>query len=405
MAAAPAAAPAEAPAVAARDIKMQFDPNTHDCVTDLRGLCRLPADPDDEGVATFRVFILPKGHTVHVPGKSGSYACYGRACFKTSICTVHFHAETKRQDELLIAFVDYGMLSNGGMSGMYVMSLQLPLQKARNVFEETPRYTSIKDVCGFSPIKVSEQPWCALLQPALERQQICKDTNVYKPADIYAYMSKVPLASRLDTLEATANTDIAKLVSDLARQDQRAAEKAKAKFTSRLQANMQFFRNLGLDKYGGADRDRLIKVNDSTTGVEWLNTPLRQSLQGGDARLISTAVRHISRTGEPKTPPEKAEKAKAAPVNPEHDEDDEFIDLDAVDLGAESLEQETTAAQPDEQPPRTKRTRTVPIRLEAEVAGTKKAKPGPKGKGKVCVCLEIAITNDMCVHACRCVCV
>ena len=91
-------------------------------------------------------------------------------------------------------------------------------------------------------------------------------------------MSKVPLASRLDKLEATANTDIANLVSDLARQDQRAAEKAKAKFTSRLQANMQFFRNLGLDKYGRADRDRLIRVNDSTTGVEWLNTPMRQEL-------------------------------------------------------------------------------------------------------------------------------
>ena len=214
---------------------------------------------------------------------------------------------------------------------------------------------------------------------------------------IYAYMSKVPLASRLDKLEATANTDIAKLVSDLARQDQRAAEKAKAKFTSRLQANMQFFRNLGLDKYGRADRDRLIRVNDSTTGVEWLNTPMRQSLQGGDARLVSTAVRHISRTGEPKTAPEKAEKAKAAPV-PEHDEDEEFaIDLDAVDLGAESLEQEKRTAQ-DEQPLRTKRTRTAPNRLEAEVACTKKAKPGSKGKGKVCVCLANAITNEMCVR-------
>ena len=208
---------------------------------------------------------------------------------------------------------------------------------------------------------------------------------MYKSSDIYAYMSKVPLASRLDKLEATANTDIANLVSDLARQDQRAAEKAKAKFTSRLQANMQFFRNLGLDKYGRADRDRLIRVNDSTTGVEWLNTPMRQSLQGGDARLVSTAVRHISRTGEPKTAPEKAEKAKAAPV-PEHDEDEEFaIDLDAVDLGAESLEQEKRTAQ-DEQPLRTKRTRTAPNRLEAEVACTKKAKPvDPRARAR-CVC-------------------
>ena len=233
MESAPAAAPAAAPSAApiqtetdgtARKMQYPFDPEITQCVPDIRALCSLPADPDEDGVHTLRALLLPKGKSVHVPDEPGCYATIGPFRTQTALCIIHFHESTQREDELLLSFVDYGMVSNGAMHGIYVMTLQLPLQKARNQFEETPRFTSIKDVCGFTNIKETAQPWCVLLKPALERHALFTRIAVFNALDVVQYM-RSPLAVRLLQLREGTEQDIAKLVEDLARQDKRAAEK------------------------------------------------------------------------------------------------------------------------------------------------------------------------------------
>ena len=115
-------------------------------------MCGLPQDQEEDGVTAFRALLLPKGKTLHVPDEPGCYATLGPWRMQSALSRVHFVTATSRKPELLLAFVDYGMLSNGASTGMFVMSLQLPLQKKLNVFEETPRFTKIADVCGFTSI-------------------------------------------------------------------------------------------------------------------------------------------------------------------------------------------------------------------------------------------------------------
>ena len=204
---APAKQPAAAPADAANEdaadeervIQHPFDPETTEAVLDVRALCQLPVDPDEDGVHSFRALLLAKGKTVHVPDEPGCYAMSAPWRIHTCLGLVHFHASTKREDELLLSFVDYGMVSSS-MTGIYVETLQLPLQKQRNIYEETARFTSIKDVIGFSNINPRAQPWCALLKPALERQPKCDDLDVYSSLDVIT-MLKTALATRLKKLK------------------------------------------------------------------------------------------------------------------------------------------------------------------------------------------------------------
>ena len=126
--------------------KVPFDARTTMCVLDTRALCALPMDADDDGAMAFRAFLLPKGKTLHVPDEPGCYATLGPWHTQIALSMVHFVKATSRKPELLLAFIDHGMLSNGKATGMFVSSLQLPLQKKRNVFEETARMTKISDV-------------------------------------------------------------------------------------------------------------------------------------------------------------------------------------------------------------------------------------------------------------------
>eukprot|EP00966_Prymnesium_polylepis_P144183 3328742-Prymnesium_polylepis.1 len=141
--------------------KYPFDASTMECVLDVRALCGLPHDPEEDGAVAFRALLLPKGKTLHVPDEPGCYATLGPWRMQSALALVHFVSATNRKPKLLLAFVDYGMLSNGTSTGMFVMSLQLPLQKKGNVFEETPRFTKVADVCGFT-----SQPWCVMLEPS-----------------------------------------------------------------------------------------------------------------------------------------------------------------------------------------------------------------------------------------------
>ena len=107
---------------------------------------------------SFRVFIMPKDTTVNVPDKHGCYATVGQWRAQCSLAFVHFAESTHRKKELLLAFADLGKLSVVA-TGIFVLSLQLPLKRSRNIFEETPRFTKISDVAGFSPVPANSMPW------------------------------------------------------------------------------------------------------------------------------------------------------------------------------------------------------------------------------------------------------
>ena len=281
--------------------KYLFDVSTMDCVLDVRALCGLPQDSEEDGAVAFRALLLPKGKTLHIPDEPGCYATLGPWRMQSALALVHFVAATNRKPELLLAFVDYWMLSNGTSTGMFVMSLQLPLQKKRNVFEETPRFTKVADVSGFTSIDAKEQPWCAMLEPALKRQPLFEGDKLYSPADIISHLRK-PLATRLKGLLAFARAGIAAKVAALARQDKRQAEKVKAQLTAQLDKSYEFLLALPPSKYDRRTEDRITLVTPEVAdGVAWLTSPQRAQLQSGSAECKPT-VRAIRQLEAPAPP-------------------------------------------------------------------------------------------------------
>ena len=194
--------------------KYPFDVSTMECVLDVRALCGLPQDSEEGGAMSFRALLMPKGKTLHIPDEPGCYATLRPWRMQSALAHVHFVTATNRKPELLLAFVDYGILSNGAPTGMFVMSLQLPLQKKRNVSEETPRFTKVADVSGFTTIDAKEQPWCAMLEPALKHQSLFEGNKLYSPADIIAHLRK-PLATRIKGMLADARAGIEAKVAAL----------------------------------------------------------------------------------------------------------------------------------------------------------------------------------------------
>ena len=384
-AATPAAAPAAAPAATQAEeqtppIQFPFDAATTQCVPDLRALSRLPADSAEDGVHTFRAMLLPIGKTLHVPNEPGCYATRGPWRMQTALCKVYFLEATQREPELLLSFVDYGMVSNSRANGIFVETLSLPLQKARNLYEETPKFTSIKDVCGFSHIQHKDQPWCAMLRPALERQPMFERLEIFTPIDIVT-MLKTPLQTRLLKLQAFAEEDVAKMVADLERQDKRAAQKQKASLESRLAATCEFFSSLPPKKYDRTTKDRVIEISEQQdTAVQWLTTPLRESLSSGTAHLASTVRREMQFDA----PPPAASAPCAAAAADAHEEEEESDHFAELEPEVEEVERDPSPSLKS-----SARSRAKTKRFSDEVAAEskvdrKKAKKSSKVRAALC---------------------
>ena len=356
--------------------KYPFDVDTMDCVLDLRALCGLPEDPEEDGVVAFRALLLPKGKTLHVPGEPGCYATLGPWRMQTALSLVHFVTATARKPELLLAFVDYGMLSNGASTGVFVMSLQLPLSKKRNLFEETPRFTKIADVAGFSTIDAKEQPWCTLLEPALKRQPLYEGNKLYSPADIPNHL-RLPLATRIVGLLATARAGIATKVTALGRQDKRQAERVKAQLTAQLDKAHEWLLSLPPSKYDKRTEERIILVKPGVDdGVAWLTSPQRTQLQSGLAECKPTAraIRRIE-VPAPAEAPAVTEVPNVAddPAPADDDDDEEVGSVLEDDFDNEQLLDAAAAG--------SKRARKATAHFEPEQAGAKKK--GGKAPTKV----------------------
>ena len=191
-------------------------------------------------------------------------------------------------------FVDFGCLCHSA-TGMFVESLQLPLKKARNLSDETSRLTKMADVSGFTRIDVAAQPWCTMLRQALERQPVYANPEIYTPTGIIDHM-RIKLETRIVQLAMWCRKDIAKMVSDLKKQDLRAAEKQSALFEGRLASVLHWLDNLPPSKYDVRMAERVIEMGvghpaGKPSDLSWLKTPERVALDKGTAeRPVTTSV-------------------------------------------------------------------------------------------------------------------
>lgn len=263
---------------------LPLDLTQTDIILDMTALCSLPFQPCEEGVRAFRAILLPKGKALHVPHQPGHYIVNGEWSTQRSLALVHFKTATGRKPELLLSFMDFSVMSNES-TGMFVESLHLPLQKKRNVYEETPRVTKISDVAGFTPINHHQLPWSAHLKPALTKSPLFNFWGVHS-VDEVDKLIREPLSVRGDKLRNYTQKLIEAEVEGILRQDERAGEKQRAKFTAFLEKTMEKFDSLPPGAYDSPLEDRIQKLTDMEP-QEWCRTPIKEKLQAGKVEMLA----------------------------------------------------------------------------------------------------------------------
>ena len=331
---------------ATEEIEFHFDWSTHTLVLDLQAISHIPFDPDAAPVKAFRALVFESGKVVHAPTPG---TCVTTAAWHSqdNLALVHFKAATQRKPEFLLSFTDYSML-NSSVTGIYVESLSLPLQKAKNVAEDTPRFTKIGDITGFSSIDLKKMPWVVSVKQALLKQKgIISALKLVSQAEMAAYMEK-PLQEKFSALQDVAKGELQLEMEGLERQDARAAAKKRAALEARLDRTMECFAALPLATYAKPLEERVTRVelaalSSSDEHSSFLRTPERRMLQSSSAELVRTTlaihrqqpptpVRPITpiTTSEPapahatqvSSPPEQAEPSDAPS---EEDEDEEEV--------------------------------------------------------------------------------
>ena len=148
--------------------EVAFDPVAHDIVVDVAGLCSIPYDSEASACESLRAFRFDAGKAIHAPETAGTYAVAGGYETLHSLSLVHFRPATQRKPELCLSFADYAMASPNA-KGIFVCSMQLPLLKRKNHYENIVRYTAVEDIVGFSSIAEHQAPWSMHLKPALQK--------------------------------------------------------------------------------------------------------------------------------------------------------------------------------------------------------------------------------------------
>jgi hypothetical protein len=354
--------------------QVPFNAETQEAVLDLRALYQIPFNPDEDGISALRIMIFLKGKCLHVPGQPGKYIVSGEWGNQYAINIVHFIEAKKRPPELCISFIDYGMLSNQS-SGMFVESLLLPLNKSRNVYEDTSRITKMSDAAGFSDIKAQSAPWNVHLAPALAKQPILKRMGITQAADIVKLYTK-RLESRITIAVQETRGAMQLAVADIRRQDARAAEKQLGKFESTLQSTVGALKALPPSAYDTTLGGRIFSLHTDgeavpPAGFPALTSPVRAQVTGGTACLVRTSLvmRSTSRTEKP-----LADRLvpKAKVLSDGDDDDGDSGDSDDDDSEDEN---EAGAKKKGDNMLPSKRQRRAPSRLEVAVVK-------PKAKAK-----------------------
>jgi hypothetical protein len=210
-----------------------------------------------------------------------------------------------------------------------VETLQLPLQKARHVFEDTPRISKIADVIGFTDINAAAAPWNSQLALALAKQPVLKRMEITKQSDIQKqYLQR--LEKRITVCVKETRASMHSAVEDIRRQDARAAEKQLASFEATLEHTIGALKDLPPSAYDTTLGGRIMTVkegeqDDTPAGFPSLTSPLRMQVTGGTASLIRTelAIRHRDPTGKAPSKKRIFEEEVAVELS-----DDDHVDSD-----------------------------------------------------------------------------
>ena len=265
-----------------------YDFEKNDMVLDVRTMSELPFDPDASGVKAFRAFVFEKGKSMHAPDAPGKYIVAGNWYEQWSLSLVHFKESTKRKPELLLNFVDYGMLSVA-MTGLSVESLALPLKLAKNIYNDTPRLTSVKDVAGFSPIDTGMTPWSTNLAACLKKLPLFVAHDVFMPIHLKGWLKKGTLASRINMLELSARKAIALEVEAMRKQDVQIADRAAALYVARLTKTIGSIRALPPQAYD-VDERVIVLEPDAEVPLPTITTPTRKKILDGSSELLRTTL-------------------------------------------------------------------------------------------------------------------
>ena len=333
----PAAPPAETPAPAAAEEaaaddddgkepdfaaepEFPFDHTTTQVILDVRALCSIPFDIQADPTFAFRVLLLPSGKTVHVPNEPGCYAVGAPWRSQKALSLVYFKQSTQRPPELVLRFGDYSILRET-VGTIYVESLQLPLTKQRNVFNETPRLTSMKMVAGFRSIDCNLMPWQAQLPAALARQAVFTHHKISGSAELLAFV-RSPLADRIAAIIKFAEDRLEKHTAGVRRQDPAMAERIAGTFETHLEAVEQALKNLPPEKYDRQLEQRVFEVHvmlEETPRPDWLSSPVKTKISAGTAEMYRTILRE-------RRPREEGEELLADEEEEEEEEAEEEVE-------------------------------------------------------------------------------
>ena len=289
-------------------IQYPLDHETMTVVCDIRSTCQLPFDTKETGLMMLRAFVFPTGRFLNVPNEPGKYAVSGDWRSQWAMTRVHFSVATKRPSELLVGWVDFGILS-AELTGVFVVTLQLPLSLKRNLFNECARFTKIFDVAGFSDIDTAAQPWCRVLAPALKLQAHCASNGITS-VDAMRKFVRTPLEARLSVLATHTRKAIDKEVEGMARQDARLATKTAAMYEARVVTMLSQFVALPASNYDVSLKERIISL-PSPTEASWLKTPVRLLVADGKAEFKRTSLR--VKTADPSDTPQPVRRTSDSP--------------------------------------------------------------------------------------------
>lgn len=290
--------------------EVAYDDELHTLVVDLAGLCTIPFDAESSAIESLRALRFEKGKAIHGP-VSGEYAIAGSRTVLSTLMLVHFRPSTQRKPELLLSFADYGMAASAA-TGIFVCSLPLPLLKKKGTYENNARYTSTKDISGFSSINEGAAPWSIHMKPALQKLGgVHASLKLFSSTHVGAYIGR-PLSQRIKELESSALESLDLFLEGLRRQDKNLAEKQKAQFESQLQKTIDFLSALPPSNYDKSLDERVVQVDQAgfTEGAPWVTPTKATHLLAGEAEAT------FPRTAKCKRSLELPERPDTAPFEP-----------------------------------------------------------------------------------------
>ena len=275
-------------------------PGTHELIVDPKGWCSIPFDTSEDGFKSFRVLIVPRGKTTHVPGVPGRYALMGTYQTIVAPVLVHFTEASGRKPELVTSFTDFA-IGNDELSGVAANTLELPLKQGHNKYRASQNVTNLENVIGFSPVP-NVAPYTVDLEPTFKANAIYSRLKILKPADVVKFIDTA-LAERVERLFKHAADELEQYLSDIAKAGSRTAEIQRGLYQAKLTKLKELIGKLPPQAYDARLHTRFTVIGEDAARPEWMASPLRTTMQEGGAQLIRTRLQKAAAAAAEISPP------------------------------------------------------------------------------------------------------